>query len=52
MFLFGSPYYFELTNYEQKEASGLQLTKSPGQFWVYLGVFKFSAWYFFNDLFT
>jgi cytochrome c biogenesis protein len=26
-----------LTNYEQKEASGLQLTKSPGQFWVYLG---------------
>ena len=37
MFLFGSPYYFELTNYEQKEASGLQLTKSPGQFWVYLG---------------
>jgi len=37
MFFFGSPYYFELTNYEQKEASGLQLTKSPGQFWVYLG---------------
>jgi cytochrome c biogenesis protein len=37
MFFYGSPYYFELTNYEQKEASGLQLTKSPGQFWVYLG---------------
>ena len=37
MFLFGTPYYFELTNYEHKEASGLQLTKSPGQFWVYLG---------------
>ncbi|MEY3830751.1 MAG: hypothetical protein RIS40_556, partial [Pseudomonadota bacterium] len=37
MFFFGAPYYFELTNYEQKEASGLQLTKSPGQFWVYLG---------------
>ena len=37
MFFYGSPYYFELTNYEQKEASGLQLSKSPGQFWVYLG---------------
>jgi cytochrome c biogenesis protein len=37
MFFYGGPYYFELTSYEQKEASGLQLTKSPGQFWVYLG---------------
>jgi cytochrome c biogenesis protein len=37
MFFYGSPYYFELINYDQKEASGLQLTKSPGQFWVYLG---------------
>jgi len=37
MFFYGVPYYFELTSYEQKEASGLQLTKSPGQFWVYLG---------------
>ena len=37
MFFYGSPYYFELTNYEQKEASGLQLSKSPGEFWVYLG---------------
>ncbi|MSQ80779.1 MAG: cytochrome c biogenesis protein ResB [Candidatus Methylopumilus sp.] len=37
MFFYGSPYFFELTDYEQKEASGLQITKSPGQFWVYLG---------------
>ena len=37
MFFYGVPYYFELISYEQKEASGLQLTKSPGQFWVYLG---------------
>ena len=37
IFFYGVPYYFELTGYEQKEASGLQLTKSPGQFWVYLG---------------
>ena len=37
IFFYGVPYYFELTDYEQKEASGLQLTKSPGQFWVYLG---------------
>ena len=37
IFFYGVPYYFELTSYEQKEASGLQLTKSPGQFWVYLG---------------
>ena len=40
MFFYGVPYYFELTSYEQKEASGLQLTKSPGQFWVYLGSFS------------
>ncbi|MFZ9376883.1 MAG: cytochrome c biogenesis protein ResB [Candidatus Fonsibacter ubiquis] len=37
LFFYGAPYYFELTSYEQKEASGLQLTKSPGLFWVYLG---------------
>jgi len=37
MFFYGVPYYFELISYEQKEASGLQLTKSPGQFRVYLG---------------
>lgn len=37
LFFYGVPYYFDLISYEQKEASGLQLTKSPGQFWVYLG---------------
>ncbi len=37
MFFYGTPYYFDLTSYEQIEASGLQLTKAPGQFWVYLG---------------
>ena len=27
----------ELKDFEHIQASGLQLTKSPGQFWVYLG---------------
>lgn len=37
MFFFGSPYYLQLEQFEHKEASGLQLTKSPGQKWVYSG---------------
>jgi cytochrome c biogenesis protein len=37
MFFYGSPYYLQLDRFEHKEASGLQLTKSPGQKWVYLG---------------
>lgn len=37
MFFYGSPYYLQLAKFEHKEASGLQLTKSPGQKWVYLG---------------
>jgi cytochrome c biogenesis protein len=37
MFYFGAPFYLQLTDFQHKEASGLQLTKSPGQFWVYLG---------------
>lgn len=37
MFFFGTPYYLQLAQFEHKEASGLQLTKSPGQKWVYLG---------------
>lgn len=37
MFFYGSPYYFQLSNFDLKEASGLQLTRSPGQKWVYLG---------------
>jgi cytochrome c biogenesis protein len=37
VFFYGTPYYFQLTDFVHKEASGLQLTKSPGQKWVYLG---------------
>lgn len=37
MFFYGAPYYLQLEQFEHKEASGLQLTKSPGQKWVYLG---------------
>lgn len=37
IFFFGTPYYLQLEQFEHKEASGLQLTKSPGQKWVYLG---------------
>lgn len=37
IFFFGTPYYLQLERFEHKEASGLQLTKSPGQKWVYLG---------------
>ena len=36
-FFFGTPYYFQLSDFVHKEASGFQLTKSPGQKWVYLG---------------
>ncbi len=39
LFFYGTPYYLQLANYEHKSASGLQLTKSPGQKWVYLGSF-------------
>lgn len=37
MFFYGTPYYLQLDQFEHREASGLQLTKSPGQKWVYLG---------------
>ena len=37
MFFYGTPYFLQLENFEHKEASGLQLTKSPGEKWVYLG---------------
>ena len=36
-FFYGTPYYLQLADFKQVEASGLQLTKSPGQKWVYLG---------------
>ena len=34
---YGSPVYFELTDYEHVEASGLQIAHSPGKPIVYLG---------------
>jgi len=34
---YGSPVYFELTDFEHVEASGLQVTHSPGKPIVYLG---------------
>ena len=37
LFFYGTPYYFELKNYTLKQASGFQLTRSPGQNWVYFG---------------
>lgn len=36
-FFYGSPYYLQFTDFKQVEASGFQLTRSPGQKWVYLG---------------
>jgi len=36
-FFYGTPYYLQLADFKQVEASGFQLTKSPGQKWVYLG---------------
>jgi cytochrome c biogenesis protein len=36
-FFYGVPLYLELKDYKHVQASGLQLTKSPGQIWVYLG---------------
>jgi cytochrome c biogenesis protein len=37
LFFYGTPYYFQLSNYTLKQASGFQLTRSPGQNWVYFG---------------
>lgn len=36
-FFYGVPFYLELKEFKEVQASGLQLTKSPGQVWVYLG---------------
>ena len=36
-FFYGAPLFLELKEFEHVQASGLQLTKSPGKFWVYLG---------------
>ncbi len=37
LFFYGTSYYFQLKDYTLKQASGFQLTRSPGQNWVYLG---------------
>lgn len=36
---YGSPIYLQMTGFEQIQASGLQITKSPGKNVVYLGSF-------------
>ena len=37
VFVYGAPVYLQLTAYDEVKASGLQLTRSPGQNIVYLG---------------
>jgi len=32
-----SPFYLELRNFEHKEATGLQITRTPGKIYVYIG---------------
>jgi cytochrome c biogenesis protein len=34
---YGAPFYVQLVDYDQREASGLQITRSPGKNIVYLG---------------
>jgi cytochrome c biogenesis protein len=36
-FFYGVPLYLELKDFKHVQASGLQLTKSSGKFWIYLG---------------
>ena len=37
LFFYGEPIYLQMTQYQQREASGLQLTRSPGKNLVYSG---------------
>jgi cytochrome c biogenesis protein len=37
LFYYGTPFFLEMTKYEHHEASGLQLTRSPGKNLVYPG---------------
>ncbi|HSI22111.1 MAG TPA: cytochrome c biogenesis protein ResB [Methylophilaceae bacterium] len=37
VFFYGTPFYLEMTQFEQMQASGFQLTRSPGQNLVYGG---------------
>src|SRR5210317_645184 len=34
---YGTPFYLQLTSFEHREASGLQITRSPGKNIVYFG---------------
>jgi cytochrome c biogenesis protein len=36
-FFYGAPYYLQMSDFKQRQASGLQLTRSPGKNWVYGG---------------
>ena len=36
-FFYGAPFYLQLTDFKQRQASGLQLTRSPGKNLVYTG---------------
>ena len=37
LYFYGAPFYLQMTKYEQRQASGLQLTRSPGKNLVYSG---------------
>lgn len=37
VFFYGAPFYLQLTSFEQRQASGFQLTRSPGKNLVYGG---------------
>jgi cytochrome c biogenesis protein len=37
LFFYGTPFYLQLASFEQRQASGLQLTRSPGKNLVYAG---------------
>lgn len=47
MFVYGAPIYLQLMHYDEVKASGLQLTRSPGQYVVYLGSFLLTLGVFF-----
>jgi len=40
---YGSPFYLQLTGFEQLQAAGLQIAKAPGKATVYLGFFLLCA---------
>ena len=37
VFFYGTPFYLQLTDFQQRQASGFQLTRSPGKNLVYGG---------------